>query len=146
MTAVPLSCTGARLRRLTRRMTVFYEQYLRTVGLRLGQYSALAHLCAEPQSLRELSDRLEMDRTTLSRGMRPLIANGWVVETRGADARQHLFALSAAGIDFREIAQARWCEAQLALEATLGRDFVDALHDSLDCALLRLKPVLPEEN
>ena len=96
-----LTCTGARLRRLTRRMTVFYEQYLRSVGLRLGQYSILAHLSSEPQSLLELAARLEMDRTTLSRGLRPLILNGWVVESRGTDARQHLFALSGAGRDLR---------------------------------------------
>lgn len=127
-------------------MTVFYEQYLRGAGLRLGQYSILAHLSSEPQSLVELAARLEMDRTTLSRGLRPLIANGWVVESRGTDARQHLFALSGAGRDLREIAHARWCEAQLALEASLDRDFVAALHDSLDRALQRLKPILPEEN
>lgn len=142
----PLPCTGARLRRLSRRMTVFYEQYLRTVGLRLTQYSVLAHLSDEPQSLIDLAARLEMDRTTLSRGLRPLIAKGWVNETRGSDARQHFFALSAEGLSFRKLAGERWGEAQLALEDVLDRDFVANLHESLDRALTRLKPVLPEEN
>lgn len=142
----PLPCTGARVRRLTRRMTVFYEQYLRSVGLRLTQYSVLAHLADEPQSLIDLAARLEMDRTTLSRGLRPLIAKGWVSETRGADARQHLFALSTEGFAFRKLADERWCEAQLALEEVLDRDFVASFHESLERALTRLKPALPEEN
>lgn len=142
----PLPCTGARLRRVSRRMTAFYEHYLRSIGLRLTQYSVLAHLSAEPQSLLDLAALLEMDRTTLSRGLRPLISNGWVVESRGGDARQHLFALSDEGLAFREIAQSRWREAQLALEDALERDFVAALHESLDRALARLKPALPEGN
>ncbi|HQU89748.1 MAG TPA: MarR family transcriptional regulator, partial [Denitromonas sp.] len=83
----PLACTGARLRRLTRRVTVFYEQYLRTVGLRLTQYSVLAHLELEPQPLQILAEKLEMDRTTLTRGIRPLVAAGWIAQTPGADAR-----------------------------------------------------------
>ncbi|MBX3679686.1 MarR family winged helix-turn-helix transcriptional regulator [Cognatazoarcus halotolerans] len=146
MSVEPLPCTGARLRRLTRRMTVFYEQYLRSVGLRLTQYSVLAHLSEVPQSLLELAARLETDRTTLSRGLRPLIANGWVSEMRGADARQHLFVLSAEGFAFRALADAHWREAQLALEDVLDREFVEDFHESLERALIRLKPALPEEN
>ncbi|WP_186300254.1 MarR family winged helix-turn-helix transcriptional regulator [Denitromonas ohlonensis] len=142
----PLACTGARLRRLTRRVTVFYEQYLRSVGLRLTQYSLLAHLELEPQPLQVLAEKLEMDRTTLTRGIKPLVAAGWIVQTPGADARQRLLALSPEGVELRARAREVWARAQGELEAVMDRDFVAELNLNLDAALLRLKPALPEDN
>ena len=142
----PLPCTGGRLRRLTRRMTSFYEQHLRVVGLRLSQYSVLAHLGREAQTLMHLADQLEMDRTTLTRGLQPLIERGWVAEVPGSDARQRCFMLTASGVRFRTQAQHHWREAQLALEAHLGRDFTANLQAQLDQALDRLKPALAEDN
>lgn len=145
-TEAPLPCTGARVRRLTRRMTSFYELHMRPTGLKLGQYSVLKHLSAAPQTLTQLADRLEMDRTTATRALRPLVDAGWVEAVAGDDARQRLFVLSAAGAAFRDRAEASWREAQLALEAHLGRAFVGELNDLLERALERLKPALPEDN
>lgn len=142
----PLPCTGARLRRLTRRVTAFYELHLRAAGVRLTQYSILAHLDRAPQPLTALAERLEMDRTTLTRGMRPLIASGWVNETRGDDARRHLFALTSAGMEQHALARAHWETAQRALEDALERDFVEQLNQTLEEGLARLKPALPEDN
>lgn len=142
----PLACTGARVRRLTRRMTCFYEQHMRQTGLKLSQYSVLKHLSAEPQALTELADRLEMDRTTATRALRPLVDAGWVESVAGEDARQRLFVLTAAGAAFRDRADVAWAEAQIALEAQLGRDFVADLNSRLEAALARLKPALPEDN
>ena len=87
----PLACTGARLRRLTRRVTAFYEHHMRDSGLKLSQYSLLAQLSADPQSLTTLADRMEIDRTTLTRSLQPLLEQGWVAESTGTDARQRLF-------------------------------------------------------
>ena len=143
---LPLPCTGGRLRRLTRRMTSFYEQHLRAAGLKLSQYSVLAHLSREAQTLMHLADQLEMDRTTLTRGLQPLIERGWVVEVPGTDARQRCFVLTAQGERFRMEAQQHWRDAQLALEAHLGRDFTVNLQAQLDQALDRLKPALAEDN
>jgi DNA-binding MarR family transcriptional regulator len=142
----PLPCTGARARRLTRRLTSFYEQHLRAIGLKLGQYSLLMHLSEEPQSMTELAARLEMDRTTLTRSLGPLLDRAWVKTIAGADARQRLFALSEEGLLFRLQARQHWEQAQLALEAQLGRDFVSVLNLQLEHALERLKPILPGNN
>ncbi|MEX0958871.1 MAG: MarR family winged helix-turn-helix transcriptional regulator [Burkholderiales bacterium] len=144
--ATPLPCTGARLRRLTRRVTAFYEQHMRACGLRLSQYSVLMNLSTEPQPLTRLADLLEMDRTTLTRSVRPLIAQGWVEDTAGDDARQRLLALTVSGRRFRAEAQKHWRRAQLALEDRLDRVFVDALNAQLEQALSRLKPAMPRDN
>jgi DNA-binding MarR family transcriptional regulator len=142
----PLPCTGARVRRLTRRMTSFYELHMRPTGLKLSQYSVLKHLSAEPQTLTQLADRLEMDRTTATRALRPLVDAGWVAAVAGEDARQRLFVLTGKGSAFRDRAEASWREAQLALEAQLGRAFVGELNALLERTLERLKPALPEDN
>lgn len=144
--ACTLGCTGARLRRLTRRVTALYEHHLRAAGVTLPQYSLLVNLAEEAQSLTALADRMEMDRTTLTRSLQPLLALEWAAETRGADARQRLFVLTAAGRSARSAARRHWQAAQLAVERELGHDFVANLHRQLDLALTRLKPALPEGN
>ena len=143
---LPLVCTGARLRRLTRRVTAFYEHYMRDSGLKLSQYSLLAQLSEVPQSLSALADRMEIDRTTLTRGLQPLLEQGWVAESAGTDARQRLFVRTVGGTRARNMARKYWRQAQLALEQHLGRDFVANLHSQLEQALSRLKPALPEDN
>jgi DNA-binding MarR family transcriptional regulator len=142
----PLQCTGASVRRLARRVTSFYEHHMRPTGLKLSQYSLLAHLSDTPQTLMQLAKRLEMDRTTLTRSIKPLLASGWVARAQGGDGRQHLLVLTASGKQVRKEARQSWKSAQLALEAELGREFVATLHTQLDYALSRLKPALQEEN
>jgi len=144
--AWPIACTGARLRRLTRRVTSHYENHLRASGLKLSQYSLLAQLSDVPQSLTALAKRMEIDRTTLTRSLQPLLDQGMVGESSGSDARQRLFVLSASGMRMRAAARKQWRQAQLALEEHLGRDFVANLHTQLEQALSRLKPALPEDN
>lgn len=142
----PLVCTGARLRRLTRRVTAFYEHHMRDSGLKLSQYSLLAQLSEDPQSLTALADRMEIDRTTLTRSLQPLLEQGWIAESSGTDARQRLFVRTANGTRARNAARKYWRQAQLALEQHLGQDFVADLHTQLEQALSRLKPALPEDN
>jgi DNA-binding MarR family transcriptional regulator len=144
--AWPVTCTGARLRRLTRRVTSHYENHLRESGLKLSQYSLLAQLSDVPQSLTVLAKRMEIDRTTLTRNLQPLLEQGMVGESSGVDARQRLFVLTAEGLRMRAAARKQWRQAQLALEEHLGRDFVANLHTQLEQALSRLKPALPEDN
>jgi len=142
----PVACTGAKLRRLTRRVTAHYEHHMRNTGLKLSQYSLLAQLSEVPQSLTALADRMEIDRTTLTRSLQPLLEQGLIGESAGADARQRLFVLTADGLRARADARKQWRQAQLALEEHLGRDFVANLHTQLEQALSRLKPALPEDN
>jgi DNA-binding MarR family transcriptional regulator len=143
--AAPLPCTGARARRLTRRMTSFYEHHLRGVGITLPQYSLLMRLSDSPQPLTRLAECLEMDRTTLTRNLRPLLEQGWVAEVSGQDARRRLLVVTRAGARFRARAAKRWEQAQLALEDQLGRDFVAGLNARLEQALRRLKAAAPKD-
>jgi DNA-binding MarR family transcriptional regulator len=145
-TVAPTPCTAACMRRITRRVTAYYEPYLAPAGLTLSQYSLLSNLTETAQSQAELADRLEMDRTTLTRNLKPLLAKRWVAVAAGADARQRLYLLTPAGRRLRATARERWKIAQQALEKTLGPGLVANLHHELDQALAKLKPMMPEEN
>ncbi len=127
-------------------MTSFYEQHMRQIGLKLSQYSVLAKISEQKQTLVQLADQLDMDRTTLTRSLRPLLDQGWIVEADGDDARQRWLVLTPKGSVFRQQAEVHWRDAQLALESHLGREFVANLNLQMQQALSELKVALPEAN
>src|SRR4029077_16877276 len=66
--------------------------------LTITQYSLLADIERAGQlSHAVLAEKLGMDRTTLTRNLRPLTRVKWVVAGTGKDRRQHLLQLTAAG-------------------------------------------------
>jgi DNA-binding MarR family transcriptional regulator len=133
----PSGCTCARLRRLTRRMTALYDRELAPTGLRLTQYSLLATLRrtqgATGVAVSELAAAMDMDRTTLSRNLRPLLDQGLVALTSDeADARVRRAVLTVHGLAAFNAAMPHWRIAQEFVTRTLGASNVVALHEWLD--------------
>jgi DNA-binding MarR family transcriptional regulator len=118
-----MRCTGAALRKATRRLCQFYDDALRPTGLKLTQYSVLSTLAyAGDPSITDLADRLMMDRTTLTRNLRPLQNAGWVRLGRGGDARSRAVELTPEGRRVLEAAAPVWRDAELAVRERLGAD------------------------
>ena len=139
--AQPVGCTNFKLRQLTRRVTQHYDQHLARAGLKITQYSVLTHIDKlGPLAPGELARRMDMDASTLTRNLQPLVAAGWVVVGEGVNARSRLLHLTDAGRAVRQAAQRHWKAAQLELNATLGPDTVAALHGLLDQALATFHP------
>jgi DNA-binding MarR family transcriptional regulator len=133
-------CTGDRLRKLARRLTQRYDAFLAPTGLRLTQYSLLAHLMrGGPATMSALAERLEMDRTTLTRNLKPLIDAGLVGMDAGRDARERVVSISEAGRTTWRAARAQWRRAQDDVNEALGAGQVAALHAVLDGSLESLK-------
>ncbi len=134
--APPRGCTNLKLRQLTRRVTQHYDQHLAPLGLKITQYSLLAHLDRlGPLAPGELARRMEMTPSTLTRNLQPLVAAGWVTLGAGANARSRQAHITPDGRALRTQAQAQWKAAQLALNAKLGVATVAALHTLLDQGL-----------
>src|SRR5262249_53134931 len=108
--AAPRGCTCFRLRRLTRRVTAVYNRALAPTGMRVTQYSLLLSLRGgAPIALSQLADVLDMDRTTLTRNLKPLTDAGWVeVERSPDDARVRLVTLTASGAEQLRAARGAW--------------------------------------
>ncbi len=137
--APPSPCTCFRVRKLTRLMSRRYDQRLAAAGLNLNQYSILHRLGDRARTVGDLSGELGMDRTTLSRDLKPLLANGWVEAVTGEDARQRPVRTTAAGRRALAKAKPLWREAQDQIDALLGERGTQQLHAQLDRALARLQ-------
>lgn len=137
--AAPRGCTNFKLRRLTRRVSQHYDHLVAAAGLKTTQYSMLSHIVQlGPIRPGELALQMDMDASTLTRNLQPLVAQGWVALGEGSDARSRSVTATAAGRAKRSEAQREWKRAQLALNERLGVAKVAQLHALLDDCLAAL--------
>lgn len=142
-------CTCRRLRRTARRASELYDACLAPAGLTGAQFSLLVHIRAADLAARRLTIgalavEADLDATTLSRNLRPLIAAGLVQAAKDpADRRARRLALTAAGAATLDQAAPLWAEAQSQLNATLGQETAQRLADALAQALESLAPPPP---
>lgn len=126
------TCTCFRLRRAARQVSQVYDRELAAVDLSLNEYSILRHAERGTCQLGELADSLGMERTTLTRNLRPLLEAGWLRETRGEDARQRVISITSSGRKRIANAKPHWQRAQQAIEAAFGASRTTRLREDLD--------------
>ena len=126
------TCTCFRLRRAARQVSQVYDRELAAVDLSLNEYSILRHAGRGTCQLGELADSLGMERTTLTRNLRPLLDAGWLREARGEDARQRVISITASGRKRIASAKPHWQRAQQSIEAAFGAVQTTRLRKDLD--------------
>jgi len=135
-------CTCFRLHRATRRVTAVYNRALAPIGMRVTQYSLLSNLrgaAAVPVS--QLAEKLDMDRTTLTRNLKPLADAGWVeVRPSELDARVRLVDLTPSGAEQLRAARTAWKRAQEEVNGTIGEAQLLQLHGLLDRCVALFRP------
>ncbi|MDJ0937659.1 MAG: MarR family winged helix-turn-helix transcriptional regulator [Kiloniellales bacterium] len=128
-------CANFNLRRASRALGQVYDAALRPLGLKGTQFSLLTALALlGPVPLSELARELGMDRTSLTRNLRPLLREGYVREDRGEDRRQRLLALTEAGLRIYREALPLWRAVQDRIEARLGTERLERLLSDLAAA------------
>lgn len=121
-------CACTTLRELARRATAMYDDVLEPLGLKITQYGYLARLDRLIQcNLGELANACDLDVTSMSRALRPLIANGWVKCGRGKDDRTNRYELTAEGKRVLRKAFALWKKAQIRLHEIIEPGHIRAL-------------------
>jgi len=136
----PRGCTNLKLRQLTRAVTRHYDAIVAATGLKNTQYSLLSHVVLlGPIPPGALAARMKLDASTLTRNLQPLIAQGWVDVSAGADGRSRTVTATPAGREKRAEGQRAWKQAQQALNARLGVARVAELHGLIDDCLARLE-------
>jgi DNA-binding MarR family transcriptional regulator len=143
---LPAECTCFRLRKLTRAMSRLYDHHLAVVGVKSTQFVLLNFIASEAMPVAVLAERVGAERTTMTRNLKPLIDAGWVSLQKGADSRQRIVTISAAGRRKAKQAYQAWRAAQDAVQALLGEAGVTALHHQIDATFDRLATLPPEEN
>jgi len=138
--SAPRGCTNLKLRQAARLVTRHYETQMAEAGLTITQYSLLSHaVVLGPLRAGELAAAMQLDASTLTRNLRPLVAAGWLRVQPGADARSRVVEATPAGRAQRAAAQKAWKRAQLALNHKLGSARVAALHALLDECIASLE-------
>ena len=114
-------CLAVRLRLLTRAVTKIYNKALRPHGLTVSQMNilvAVSHL--GPVNQRTVCQALHLDKSTLSRDLARMRAQGWINTAPGADGHTTLLRLTPAGSALLEQAFPAWQHAQEEARELLG--------------------------
>lgn len=118
-----MDCTCANLRKAARVVTQAYDAALQPVGLKATQFTLLATLTKlGDKPLTRLADALVMDRTTLTRNLKPLVREGYIRIDQEEDQRIRKVSLTNAGKDVFDKARPRWERAQSKIQGTLGQE------------------------
>ena len=138
----PMGCSRFKLRQLTRRVSQHFDHLVGSAGLKTTQYSLLSHIARlGPVRPGELAAAMEMDASTLTRNLQPLLKQGWIEVGPGDDGRSRLVRVTEAGRAKRAEAQREWKRAQLAFNEQIGDARVVRLHALIDeCLALMHEP------
>jgi len=131
-------CLAFAVRKAARVLTQTYDESLAPVALKSTQFSLLnAANLADGVGINRLAEIMAMDRTTLTRNLRPLVSEGLIDLRPGADRRSRTIRITPAGR--RRLARALplWREAQNRAVERLGVARSDRLRRDL-AAVLRL--------
>jgi len=115
-------CANANLRKAMRSVSQAYDAALKPSGLRATQFTLLAILARRgPMPLTELAEIVVIERTTLTRNLKPLERDGLVVSRQTDDQRVRALAITPKGKRVLEKAIPLWQAAQNDLRRRLGR-------------------------
>jgi len=121
-------CRCSALRRASRAVTQHYEASFRGTGLRATQFTVLATLAQTgPLPLTELAGMLGLERTSLTRNLRPLENKGLVSAHADEDQRVRRIAITGKGERTARAALSAWNRAQSTVGEVLRRTGIDKL-------------------
>ncbi len=125
------------VRRVARRLTRDYDRALKPAGLKLTQYSVLANLARSGGlSITALAERLAMDRTTLTRNLRPLEKAGWITVRSGANRRSRSVDITDLGRTTYDRALPLWRQAERSFRRSVGQEQSAELRRLIDLLLV----------
>lgn len=129
------TCVSLNLRKASRAMTQMYDEALKPAGLRTTQLPVLITLVATgPTTVNRLADDLVMDRTSLSRLLRPLVSRGLIKMVPGEDRRKRELSITALGRESVAAARPLWDRVQNQVLERLGQGRWRDLMDNLSVA------------
>lgn len=125
------SCFNLAMRKSSRLITQFYEERLKSVGLKVGQFSILrAVTYLQETTNRELQSILVLDQTTLTRNLKPLFRDGYLKASSDPnDGRLKTIRLTQSGKELYGQALPIWQLAQQDILNKIGEDQAEQIHE-----------------
>lgn len=110
-------CVCAGIRRAARAVTQHYQRHFRGTGLVGTQFSMLSVLIRGGRMpIGRMARQLGVERTTLTRNLKPLLDRRWIVISGDADGRKRFVEITPKGRAVAKAALPAWRRAQ----ATIG--------------------------
>ncbi|MBL4891912.1 MAG: winged helix-turn-helix transcriptional regulator [Rhizobiaceae bacterium] len=130
------SCTCTNIRKAARIVTQAYNDALRPVDLRSTQFTLLANLTRKGDTpLTQLAEAMVMDRTTLTRNLKPLERRQLIHIGHEKDQRVRKIGITPAGKQIFEDALPLWQEMQKQIAQGMGQqrwsDFMNDLSETV---------------
>jgi DNA-binding MarR family transcriptional regulator len=125
------NCLLTRTRRISRVLTGIYDQELRPFGINSPQFTLLVVISRLGSASRaEIGRENHQERSTLTRNLQLMLAEGWVEEIQHeASGRSRPIGLTKAGRELLHKAAPAWRAAQTKAKAVLGKAGVSAVID-----------------
>jgi DNA-binding MarR family transcriptional regulator len=131
------NCTCANLRKVTRVVTQAYDVALKPAGLKATQFSLLATLANRGDTpLTLLATTLLMDRTTLTRNLKPMVRRGLIRIEQEEDQRVRKICLTEEGKQIYETALPLWEGVQLRIVESLGQHRWSRFQDDIAATIV----------
>ena len=125
-------CYLIKTRKAAQAMSDYYDQMIGAAGVTASQYLLILNISkGERCSVRELADRVGLDRSTLARSLKPLYKKGLVVDVSEPGTRKSELELTRKGKESLALAKQKWLEAQDQVRSVFGPDGLDMLEDVL---------------
>jgi DNA-binding MarR family transcriptional regulator len=135
------ACVATRVRQLSRIITRVYDDAMRPLGITASQYTLLAQLAARDSiTAVEIGHDLDIEKSTLSRNLKRLLALGHINMDPPAGRRGRGLHLTAKGQAVLKDAFPIWQDAQKRTISAMGADSRSML-DSLLHQAEKLAPV-----
>lgn len=129
-------CVCSVLRAASRLISQLYDDALAPLGLTITGYSLLTKIdVLGTPSMNELADSAVMDRSTLSRNLKPLLDAKLIAVKAGVDRRRKEFSLTAHGRTLLARAYPAWQDAQVRFRRAYGAPEAKSLSTLLNRAL-----------
>ncbi len=117
------TCLATRVRQLSRIVTRVYDDALRPLGITASQYTLLAQLAARDSiTAVEIGHDLDIEKSTLSRNLKRLLALGHIVMDPPAGRRGRGLHLTPKGQAVLKDAFPIWQGAQMKAVGAMGSD------------------------
>jgi DNA-binding MarR family transcriptional regulator len=131
------TCTVFNLRKASRVVTQLYEEIMKPSGILPTQFTLLvASRAWGPITISSMAEALVMDRTTLTRNLKPLERDGLLSVSPGkVDQRAREVSLTSKGLKQLKQALPLWNEAQRKIKQSLGATRLDNLLGNLDAVV-----------
>ena len=127
------NCACFNVRKSARVITKHFDDALQSLELKPTQFTILAVLSSvDAITVTDLAEYMILDRTTLTRNLRPLEKQGMIKTGPGEDKRTRMISLSKKGLNKLEKAIPLWKQAQKDVTKYMGSNRFDKFLNELN--------------